>query len=26
MHMDEAMIKEFERAGKALKRNTNAKP
>ena len=26
MHMDEAMIKEFERAGKALRRNTNAKP
>ena len=26
MHMDEAMIKEFERAGKALKKNTNAKP
>eukprot|EP00919_Chromeraceae_sp_WS-2016_P013510 GHVR01031733.1.p1 GENE.GHVR01031733.1~~GHVR01031733.1.p1 ORF type:complete len:714 (+),score=95.88 GHVR01031733.1:463-2604(+) len=26
MHMGEAMIKEFERAGKALRRNTNAKP
>ena len=26
MHMDEAMIKEFERAGNALKKNANAKP
>ena len=26
MHMDEAMIKEFERAGKVLKNNGNAKP
>ena len=26
MHLDEAMIKEFERAGKVLKDNANAKP
>jgi hypothetical protein len=26
MHMDEAMIKEFERAGNALRKNANAKP
>ena len=26
MHLDEALIKEFERAGKVLKDNANAKP